>query len=296
MNIKYNKSFRSILQSIANFFSDLAWTVFSIMLILLMSSFRVARKNRKERVPSGSKCCVLGNGPSLKDALDNNEVNYDGCDVVCVNMFCRSEYFKILKPRYYYIVDRVYFMPITPRHNQLINDLLDSLNSADWDIELIIPKGMPGGRLVNELKNPHVKVSHINLVWIKGFEKFCHFCYNRQYAIPRCENILGVVLTLSVMRGYETVYVYGADHTWLKDLYVDDDNVVCYGDRHVYHKDLQVIKKEYPLHILLSSFATVFKAHQLVNDYAKKQRCKIINCTKGSFIDAYVRLKTMSNQ
>lgn len=289
MSIKYNKSLRTLLQTVVQFLGDLFWTIFSTVLILFLSSFRAARKYRKYNIEEGNDCCVLGNGPSLKDALDNNEVRYNGCDVICVNMFCKSEYFEVIKPRYYCLVDRVYFMPITPRHHKLVEDLVAGLNKVDWEMELIVPAGIPCDDLMKQLNNPNLKVVRINNIWIKGFKRFCHYCYSKQLAIPRCENILGVVLTLAVAKGYKNIYVYGADHSWTRDMYVDDDNVVCYGDRHVYHKDLQIIKMNHPLYVELSSFATVFKAHLTINEFAKSRGCNIYNCTKGSFIDAYTR-------
>lgn len=289
MNIKYITLVRRFVQTLIQFISDLGWTAFSTGMVLVLSSFRAARTGRKNKAKDGRFCCVLGNGPSLKDALDNNEVEYDNCDVVCVNMFCKSDYFNKIKPRYYYLMDKAYFIPATPRHHQLIKDLVEGLNKVDWEMNLVVPVGMPCDFLLKDLNNTYVKIERINGIWVKGFRGFRHLCYKRQYAIPRCDNVLGVVLTMAVSKGYQKVFLYGADHSWTRDLYVDDDNVVCYGDRHVYHKELQIVKMNHPLHEELTSFATVFKAHLTINDYAKECGCEIINCTKGSFIDAYTR-------
>ena len=91
--------------------------------------------------------------------------------------------------------------------------------------------------------------------------------------------------------GYKNIYLYGADHTWTRDLFVDDDNVVCYGDKHVYNKNLTVIKKKEKFAELLNQFSLMFKSHYLLEKYSNEEGVKIWNCGSDSFLDAYERLK-----
>ena len=70
---------------------------------------------------------------------------------------------------------------------------------------------------------------------------------------------------------------------------MNDDNVVCYGDRHVYATKLEVIKKDDSIGVLLGHFANMFNSHWVINDYAKSMGVSIWNCTRDSFIDAYPR-------
>lgn len=292
MSIKYNKTFRRLLAALNDFIGNTFDSFMSLLYIGVLSSCRSARQCRKELCGEKTRaCCVLGNGPSLKDAMERGEVKYKDSDVACVNMFCVSEYFEMIKPKYYFISDLVYFAPQNERHHGLIDKLLRGLNSVDWEMILVIPNLVPeGGRLLSEIKNDNIKVLRINTTRIEGFQKFCYNLYNRQLAVPQCENIVGLVLTKMVSWNYKTVYLYGADHSWTKDLFVDNDNVVCYGDRHVYDTNLSIVKMNHPLWIELRSFAIVFKAHMKIQEYAKEKECIIYNCTKESFIDAYTRL------
>ena len=109
--------------------------------------------------------------------------------------------------------------------------------------------------------------------------------------MPRCQTVTNFALTAAVNMGYKIVYLYGADHSWTQDLRVDDENVVCYGDRHVYNTGLTIIKKENTIGHLLHQFAKMFDTHWIIKEYAEAQGCEILNCTKDSFVDAYKRLK-----
>ena len=80
---------------IAGFLGDIGQTVVSLLRLLVLSRAGVARQSRKYVSLKGSKdCCVLGNGPSLKDDFEAGRVGTEGNDVFCVNMFCISPLFK----------------------------------------------------------------------------------------------------------------------------------------------------------------------------------------------------------
>ena len=120
---------------------------------------------------------------------------------------------------------------------------------------------------------------------------FVHWAYRHLLGMPRCQTVVNFALCAAINMGYENIYLYGADHTWTRDLFVDDDNVVCYGDRHVYNKNLTVIKKEGNFAQLLDAFSKMFKSHYLIEDYSKSVDVKIWNCAGDTFLDAYERLK-----
>lgn len=296
MSLKYNKGFRNSLSLTTRFLSDMGNSFMSLWYMCVLSSRTAARQNRKELCQEKKQAfCVLGNGPSLKAAMESGEVMYEGNDVACVNMFCISEFFEVIKPKYYFITDLAYFEPKNDRHEKLVDKLVAGLGKVNWDMTFIIPNIVPkGSRLLSCLSNENIIVQKINTTRIEGFQSFCHHYYNRQLAVPRCENIVGVVLTKAVSWNYKTIYLYGADHSWTKDLFVDDENVVCYGDRHVYDTNLSIVKIDRPLWKELRSFTIVFEAHMKIQEYAQAKGCNIYNCTKGSFIDAYPRLEQIA--
>lgn len=293
MNLKYNKKFRKIISSFLCGLSNFKNSLLSLGYIVTLSSWRVACNSKKilRTLRTSDVCCVLGNGPSLKDAIANNEVLYNGADVMCVNMFCLDEAFWRIKPRFYYIADPAMFMPQNEQHKEMVNILISNLSKVNWEMLFVIGPKNPECVLLDGInKNRNIKILTINSAQVSGFKWFRHYFYKHYLGMPRCQTVVNTALTNAINIGYKTIYLYGADHSWTKDLRVDDNNIVCYGDRHVYNTNLKVIKKEENIAFLLDAFANMFKSHYLIEEYAVSCGCKIWNCTKGSFIDAYERL------
>lgn len=292
MNLKYNKSFRSILSFFSTGINNLKNTILSVGYIFALSSFSVAHRTKAiQSLKVGKQCCILGNGPSLKDALNNNEVRWRDTDVMCVNMFCQDVNFWLLKPRFYFVSDPAYFMPNSDRLHKLVDILVTNLAKVDWDMYFVTGANIPECKLMSEIQNnKHIKVINVNCTQVSGYKSFRHFIYRHYLGMPRCQTIINMALTSAINMGYNNVFLYGADHSWTKDLRVDDNNVVCYGDSHVYNTNIQVIKKEYNIAFLLDAFAKMFQSHYLIEEYAESRGVKIFNCTKGSFIDAYERM------
>lgn len=292
-----NKTIRDGLNGFANgtsvFLGNLCQSIVSILRMSVMSSLKVARTSRKYKLlKTSDNCCVLGNGPSLKDDFEAGRVLTEGNDVFCVNMFCSSPLFKELKPRFYFLIDRAFLDPKTERHRSMVEGLINALNDVDWELFLVISSSaVSGSTLLKSISNEKVKIIYANSAGVSGFKGFRHWVYRYCLGMPRCQTVINFALCFSINMKYKNVYLYGADHTWTRDVFVDEDNVVCYGDRHVYNKNLTVIKKQGNFAQLLDAFSYMFKSHYLLEDYSKSQGVKIWNCSSDSFLDAYVRLK-----
>lgn len=51
------------------------------------------------------ECVILGNGPSLKKSLENDLDFISNRIVFCVNFFATSDYFEVVKPKFYVFAD-----------------------------------------------------------------------------------------------------------------------------------------------------------------------------------------------
>ena len=275
------------------FVKNLVLSSVSLLRVCVLSSIRTASDAKKySRLKSSTTCCILGNGPSLKDDFEGGSVRAEGNDVFCVNMFCNSPLFKIIKPRFYFIIDNAYFAPQDERCQRLVDDLIFSLNQVDWDLYLVVSSSsFKGSRLLNSIKNEYVRVLRMNSTTVEGFRGFRHWLYRMRLGMPRCQTVVNFALCMAIDMGYKDVYLYGADHTWTRDLFVDDENVVCYGDRHVYNKNLTIIKREHNFAFLLRQFAQMFESHYKLEDYSRSEGVKIWNCSSDSYLDAYDRKK-----
>lgn len=292
MNQKVREGIKNTANTIGYGLHATVQSCVSALRMIVLSSPKVAWKSRKyQNLRQSDACCVLGNGPSLKDGLEKGVVKLEGNDVFAVNMFCQSDYFWSIKPRFYFLVDGAYFAPKDDRNNKLVDELIEKMNRVDWSMYLVISTSSPKGRLLNSLENANIKVIRLNSTTLEGFKFLNHYFYSINMGMPRCQTVVNFAICAAINMEYKNVYLYGADHTWTRDLFVDDDNVVCYGDRHVYNKNLTVIKKEGTFAHLLGQFAKMFEAHYELETYSKTRGVKIWNCSSDTFLDAYERLK-----
>lgn len=290
MNRKLRDTLNNMSKGFGNALDNTAKSFISLLRMMVLSRYSVARQaKRYPELKTTKDCVILANGPSLKRAFEDGEVYCGGRDAFVVNMFVHSPEFWTIKPKFYCILDGAFFAPTKERHVELMTELAKALNKVDWGMYLCISSGCVNGGLMKELHNRHIKIIRWNTTTFEGFKGLCHFVYRHNMAMPRCQTVTNMALAAAINMGYENVYLYGADHSWTRDLRVDDDNVVCYGDRHVYATGVQVIKKEGSIGHLLNQFAKMFDAHWVINDYARSRGVKIWNCTRDSFVDAYPR-------
>lgn len=278
-------------KGLSAFFSNFMLSCTSVLRVCVLSSFKVANQSRIYSKLKGNKnCCVLGNGPSLKDDFEAGRVCAEGKDVFCVNMFCSSPLFWELKPKFYYLADGIFFVPENEREKQVVRDLTAYLNKVNWEMYLVIySSAVLGGPLFRNLKNENIKVLEMNSTEVGGFKGFRHWMYRHRLGMPRCQTVVNFALCAAINMDYENVYLYGADHTWTRDLFVNNNNEVCFGDRHLYNKNLTVVKKNCNFATLLNDFSNMFKSHYLLEEYSKSVGVKIWNCSSDSFLDSYER-------
>lgn len=285
-------SLNGLAKMVSSFLGDFGKTIASILRIIVLSSCRTAFHSRQyKELKQTRDCCVLGNGPSLTVDFDSGRVHTEGVDLFCVNMFCSSSLFWELKPRFYYLIDGGFFAPVDDRQRKQIEELQSVFSEVDWDMYLVISSStISGSVLLENLNNTHIHVICMNSTNVDGFRSFRHWVYRHRLGMPRCQTVVNFAICAAINFGYTNVYLYGADHTWTRDLFVDDNNTVCYGDRHVYNSSLTVIRKKENFAELLDEFSLMFKSHYLLEDYSKVKGTKIWNCGSDTFLDAYERL------
>ena len=125
---------------------------------------------------------------------------------------------------------------------------------------------------------------------VEGFDWFAHRCYKSGLGMPRPRNVLIPSIMTGLAMDYNVIYVAGADHSWLKEIWVNDDNIVMEDLNHFYDKKgaEQYVSTKH-LHDLLLSMHIAFKSYHDIKRYASRLNKKIYNITKGSFIDAFER-------
>lgn len=265
-------------------------TAVSLLSVVIFSSFKCNKMiNSIKHDIISADCVVLGNGPSLKECLNNHIEVLDQKDLIAVNNFCFSEYFMILKPKYYILADPQFFD--CKYSNEAVNlqeDFLREIDKTNWGLFLFLPYQARKSTFVEKInKHEFIKIIYYNITPINCFSSIeCWlFCHN--LGMPIAQNVTCAAAFIMINLGYRCIYMLGIDHSWLKNFYVNDNNEIVFGDHHFYGNS--EIKRGYSLGEWLLQLSITFNTHQRIHNYAIKKGTRIYNSTYGSYVDAYER-------
>jgi hypothetical protein len=271
-------------------------SVLSALKIVLVAKRAPELSKLKNR--AASRCVVLGSGPSLKETMTLHG-RAENTSYLAVNTFVFSDYFEIMKPEYYVILDPGMWMS----DSELPRKVLRLLQSkTHWKMHLLVPFSARNTTFIRELmKHPHIEVRFVNYVVCKGFPSVMHFFFRRNLAMPQSQNVLVAALFLATNIGYKDIELWGADHDWHKTLFVNDQNVVCVKQIHFYESEQEVKyvpfykglqnSDTFRMDEIFFAWAKVFYGYHVLRDYAKSCGTTIRNATPGSFVDAFERIK-----
>lgn len=280
------------------FFANCGQSFYSLIKIFFLSK---KFSKLKETQKTHDQILILGNGPSMKEKLDDPNLfdKLKSLDLLCVNHFCESDYYSDLKPKLY-----IHAAPEMYQDN--VNDEIENkrqifwdtlVEKTDWELDFFIPYLAKKNDfwLKKVSANPKIKVHYYNIIALEGFEGLVHWMYNRGLGMPRVHNIIGYSIMNMIRLNYKTIYLTGVEHSWLNELSVTKDNVALVGQPHLYdpNRKPDVMYKNgvsaRKLHEILHKFYVTFKGYWAIKKYADKKSVKIYNLTQDSFIDAFDR-------
>lgn len=274
-----------------NFKINLVHTFFSLGIILFLT-----KRTKKFRVRKKSSCIILGNGPSLKNNIEQIASQSALCDLICVNDFAESDTYRTIRPDVYVFLDPYYWEdisePLRTRREKLFHTIL---NVTDWEITVYAPFPMKRTSLFRENKNPKIEFRFFNNVPVQGFRWLLFYALRHGVGLPKAPNVIISALHYAINACYETIFLYGVDHSWHLDLVVKEDSKVYVAQKHFYdeHVDYELLSLSYTdvkpvtMDEIFLTWSNVFRGYRLMNEYARLQKVKVINRTKNSFIDAF---------
>lgn len=285
------------------FVENLTQSILSIVKIILLSKPGINFSSVTQR-----ECVILGNGPSLKDFLSKHLKFLEGKGIIAVNNFVRTETYLKVRPEYYVITSPEHFQGDSNQewHQDRMKTFKIMSEKTNWKITLFVPvlaKKYSEWQVILQGNN-NINIKYFNNTPIEGFKRFKKFCFNKNLGMPRPHNVLIPSLMLSINMGFKTIYVAGADHSWVKEIFVTDQNEVLLNQRHFYDKEVAHEKtnknkpvpkpmyiggtgKTRKLHEVLMKFYYSFRSYWDIKDYATSLNVNIVNITPGSFIDAF---------
>lgn len=287
--------------AIQTFLNQLGKTIITLIRIILLSKI-------PQKLPLDKKfgeCVLLGNGPSLTQSLTEYPEFINNRQLFCMNFFAISQLYEQLKPSMYIIAAPEIGMKrvnasITERYADLF---LAISQKTTWPVWLYLPFSVRKGtffksNLLKQLsRNQNIQVCFFNNTPVEGFWRFCIFLFRLNLGMPRPHNVLIPSIMLAINLSFSKIYLLGADHSWLKEIHVTEDNEVLIRQKHFYDDDpapKPMLKKgqgKRRLHEVLIKFVYAFEGYLILEKYAQSREVKIINATPGSYIDAFERYR-----
>lgn len=279
-----------------NWFVLLNATVVSVLKLIIWSrSPKPYKNNRTDK----KRLIVLGNGPSFKTVIEANLDFIKEQELICLNHFAITDYYTQLKPKYYFTIAHDLFLDDTNEEYAKASTRLfyEIADKTDWPLKFFITYEARKEQRWQEIlkKNKNIEIVYMNITPIDGFRWFRYYCYENGLGMTRPHNIMIPSMHFAIFSGVKEILLIGTEHSWIKELHVDEDNNALFYNEHFYDNEKK--SKEYnnrgksafKLHEILATLSTAFKSYHVLNEYAKSKNIKIYNCTKGSFIDAFER-------
>ncbi|MCM1377955.1 MAG: hypothetical protein NC186_05860 [Prevotella sp.] len=281
------------LNKLKNRVSQLLNDIAAVGKAILLSKF-----TEKPESPERNSIVILGNGPSLRHTIDNDSEWLRLHSLMAVNFAANTTDYFTLRPDFYILADPHFFVGYQRDDN--VKKLWENLCATSWEMTLYIPVGQRCN--LKKLTETgaftlpaNITVRRFNLTPADGSSGILHALFDRGLAMPRPRNVLIPAIMTAIRAGFKEIYLAGADHSWTKTLWVDEDNRVVSVQPHFYKdsdKELKRVRNDYEgLRIcdVLGSMTTAFRSYHDIRSYADKRNIKIINATPGSFIDAFPR-------
>lgn len=249
---------------------------------------------------NGAAVYVLANGPSLSEEIDFLlKNNADLSNSLVVNFFSESDLFLQIKPKFYCLADPMYNVERLMTQREI--DTFDTLNkNVNWPMTLFIWKSAET-IISRYITNPNIIIKGLSILTFEGFERNRYKYYKKGIAVPSYVNVTIMALYALLNLGYSTIYLYGVDHSFLAGLGVNDNNRLCMVDKHFYGTEKYEFGAKmdgtlWTMKDFVYDKYLTFVEHEIMRGYADYLGAQIINCTKDSWIDAYIRKAQIDKQ
>lgn len=253
---------------------------------------------------SSDKFIVIGNGPSLKESVEKYSGQISKYDCIVVNYFCKTEYYKLLKPRFYLFADPIFFEQldtIVEWKRNKINGFIDSIiRNTEWDLNLIVPSIAIGSEFIKQIeRNSFIHLHFYNSNDLVKYNEDTKFSlWDKNLISVPAQTCLNTCVWLGIFLRYKEVFLLGADTTWIELLHVDQEtNEVYTIDSHFYGQEKIPLYKDsagkipVKLYEELISISNALKLYCELKEYADYAEVKVYNASEYSLIDAFDRKK-----
>jgi hypothetical protein len=258
----------------------------------LSNPFKKYKKKRENQV------VILANGSSLKEMIkqfSNGSFHIANQDFCVVNYFVEEDIFEQIKPKYIVLSDCQFFDKSDFRFTERGYGIYQHIKEkVTWNTILFVP--VKYKKAINWKKelNEHVSVVFFHSKRYDGILSggIANFFFRRGLGNGEYGTVALNAIYAMIQIGYKEILLYGVDHNFFDHMAVNDKNELCMEVKHYYGSVLKPFymgNVKYNTFQFLDFYASLFKGHFIMNDYAESCGVKIINMTGNSLIDAYER-------
>ena len=286
-----------IFKTVEQVTGELVASVVSVLKVLARSRFLPKPPARQRPV-----CAILGNGPSLTESLRDHTDFLHQCELVAVNGFSLSTVYASLKPQNYVLLDPAFFQYAPGGVRDDVGRMLDAiLTQTTWPMNLYVPWLGRNSWLIQQIRATNQQITPVffNYTIVRGFRWFRHGLFRAGLGMPQCENVLAAALFLMLGRSFETIYLFGADHSWHEQLRLADTNQLSIRQPHFYDTTQAVVhqpvvnpvtKQTARMASQFLSFYRAFYSYEILKQYADSQQVRVLNASATSYIDVFEKI------
>lgn len=285
------------------FFQNFQNTLLSLIRILFISKFN-GRKSKLTKLEQVEPVVILGNGPSLRISIEKYRPEICSKKTLGLNLMACTPLFEEIKPVFYTLLAPQFFKSDNELSEIYIKNNISLFNNLSkktkWRMILFVPAIFKKCERLKHLllQNKFIEVRYFNTTPIEGFDGFCNWCFSKGIGMPRPHNVLIPAIMNLIGLGYKNIYLLGADHSWLSEISVTEENIALVHQKHFYDEEDSVpeamndyITRPRRLFEILNKFFLAFKGYWDIRRFADSRRISIYNASEFSMIDAFERRK-----
>ena len=243
---------------------------------------------------------VLGSGPSMKNSLLKHKDQLKNKTLIAVNHFPKTKEYEELKPEYLVLLSRLFweYNPDKEEHGIYVDFYNALIEKTTWPITIYIDKKASKKAKEIEKLNSNIKFLLFNKNGIEGFDNIIFPIFSTGMASPKCQNVLVASCYLAATMKFRNIFLLGADHSWIEQLRITDNNELSIRQIHYYDNQEEIVYKPYldserhtpqPWVNYIYGMYKLFDIYHMINRYAQYKGAKIINSSEYSYIDAFER-------
>jgi hypothetical protein len=259
-------TFFDIKNKIDNLMYDCFNLISETLYLFKFSTRKLIKKNKKYfDIHKNKRCFIIGTGPSISLLSSEEITGLENEHVFAVNSFFKIKQLKKIKPRYYALIDDVFW------RQTWVFDYKDILKHYK-DVDFKFITDYRSKKIIDELEFSDNTI----FIHAKRFPT-SNISFDIARNLPIGINVVTSCIQSALYMGYKEIYLLGCDYNTFAT------NV----DEHSYDDADELYEIKDRLGMLLSFFSQATRIHYLIRDLSRKKNVSIINLTPNSLLDSY---------